>query len=315
MGYMDNDAQLNVPQMSPPGPPSRRERLIAMRAISIPTEIVRRFFQIDGMRKAMLMAFNLFISVIPLSVFAFGFVSRYRSRISLSQVFVEQFRLNGPTAQVVRTAFPPTNNIIQVASVIVIASFAISGFDVASVFQKTFAEAWRVHPLHGWRGPVRGLFWFVLVFATFGFGQLMQRFPSKHGWEAYLITVPIVAAMNYLFWLATPQLLLDKELDRHDLHPGALLGMVASTALWVLSLAILPGWFSWYGKGFGGIGIALALLSWTYVVSIVWVVIVVISAVMWERSATIDEALELSNTDAPLSVPTVRRFPERMEEL
>src|SRR4051812_3224313 len=69
---------------------SRRERFIAMRAISIPTSVVRRFFGIDGIRKAMLMAFNLFISVIPLVIVAFALVSRVRNRISLSQVFIEQ---------------------------------------------------------------------------------------------------------------------------------------------------------------------------------------------------------------------------------
>jgi hypothetical protein len=63
---------------------------------------------------------------------------------------------------------------------------------------------------------------------------------------------------------------------------------------------ILPGWFDWYGRGFGGVGIALALLSWTYVVSIVWVVIVVVSAIMWERSATLDEVIDLSDGNRPL---------------
>ncbi|CAB4802753.1 unannotated protein [freshwater metagenome] len=42
-------------------------------------------------------------------------------------------------------------------------------------------------------------------------------------------------------------------------------------------------------------GIALALLSWTYVVSIVWVAIVVTSAIMWERSAAFDDVLELAD--------------------
>ncbi len=70
-----------------------------------------------------------------------------------------------------------------------------------------------------------------------------------------------------------------------------------STALWILSLAILPGWFSWYGRGFGGVGIALALLSWTYVVSIVWVVTVVIAAVLWERNAPLDDVVDLSTAE------------------
>lgn len=65
----------------------------------------------------------------------------------------------------------------------------------------------------------------------------------------------------------------DKRLPRRKLRPGAILGAVGSTALWALSLVILPSWFSWYGRGFGGIGIALAPLSWIYVISIVWVAI------------------------------------------
>ena len=276
---------------------TRRERLIAMRGISIPASIVRRFFQIDGIRKGMLMAFNLFISIIPLMIIAFALVSRVRNRISLSQVFIEQFHLNGETAAVVRGAFPPTRNVIRVASFIAVGSFALSGFDVASVFQRTFADAWNVKHYRGWRGPVRGGAWFVLVFGTFAFGQILQGLPARHGNWIYVATVPVVMVMNYWFWVMTPRLLLDKPLAHNDLRPGAILGMIGSTALWVLSLVILPGWFSWYGRGFGGVGIALAMLSWTYVVSIVWVVIVVISAIMWERSAPIDEVVDVS--DAP----------------
>ena len=276
-------------------PPSRRERFIALRGISIPTAIIRRFFQIEGIRKGMLMAFNLFISIIPLMIIAFALASRVRNRISLSQVFIEQFHLRGETAVIVRGAFPPTRNVIKVASFIAVGSFALSGFDVASVFQRTFADAWNVKHYKGWRGPVRGGAWFAIVFATFAFGQLLQSVPARHGAWSYIAVVPVVLVMHYWFWLMTPKLLLDKPLDSKDLRPGAILGMIGSTILWVLSLVILPGWFSWYGRGFGGIGIALAMLSWTYVVSIVWVVIVVISAIMWERSAPIDDVVDVSD--------------------
>ena len=287
-----------APQTVPPAAKlTRRKRLVATRAINIPTTIVRRFFRIDGVRKAMLMAFNLFISILPLMIIAFALVSRIRNRISLSQVFVEQFNLKGETAAVVRGAFPPTRNIIKVASVIAIGSFALSGFDVAAVFQRTFADAWNVKHYRGWRGPVRGAIWFILVFTTFAFGQLLQRVPAKHGAWAYALSIPLVLVMHYWFWLVTPRLLLDKQLEERDLRPGAILGMIGSSGLWAMSLVILPGWFSWYGRGFGGVGIALAMLSWTYVVSIVWVVIVVVSAVMWERSAPIEAVNELSDSD------------------
>lgn len=273
-----------------------RERIAANRAISIPTLTVQRFFEIDGMRKSMIVAFNLFICVIPLTVMFFAIISPGRRNLELGQVIVEQFGLHGVTADVVRDAFPPNEGILKVASVIVILSFAISGFDVGSIFEKTFAEAWGVKPYGGWRGPLRGGFWFVLVFASFGVSQVLLRIPARHGRLLFLAVIPVILLMNYLFWLITPMLLLDKPLDRADLRPGAVMGMIGSTVLWRLTAVILPGWFDWYGRGFGGIGIGLAMLSWTYVVAVVWVVIVVASAAYWERTATIDEVVEATVT-------------------
>lgn len=278
---------------------ARRDRIIANRAISVPTLTVKRFFAINGIRKAMLLAFNLFICVIPLVIIAFGLFSNLRRNISLGQVFVEQFHLHGEAERIARRTFPENRSILKVASFIVVGSFAISGFDVASIFEKTFAEAWKVKAYGGIRGALRGAVWFVMVFASFGFSQVLQRIPSRHGAIGYLVTIPIVLLMNYVFWLITPRLLLDKELDWSDLRPGALMGTIATTLLWGLSMIILPSWFDWYGRGFGSIGIALAILAWTYVVSIVWVVIVTAAAAWWERTATVEEVIELEYGDDP----------------
>lgn len=277
---------------------SRVEHILANRAISIPTLTVRRFFDISGVRKANLLAFNLFICVIPLMVLLFAAIATARRHLDLGQIMVEQFRLDGPTADIMRDAFPPNRGILRVASVIVVLSFAISGFDVGSIFEKTFAEAWGVKPYGGWRGAVRGGFWFIMVFASFGLSQFLLGVPVRFGRPYYGAVIPIILVMNYWFWLITPRLLLDKDLDPPDLRPGAVMGMIASTALWRLSAEILPGWFDWYGRGFGGIGIALAMLSWTYVVAIVWVLIAVASSAYWERTATVEEVLEATE-DGP----------------
>jgi len=280
---------------------SRRDQIIAHRAVSIPTLTVQRFFAIEGLRKAQLLAFNLFICVVPMTIITFAAIAPSR-RLALGRVIVEQFQLHGETARVVEQAFPANQSILKVASIIVFASFAISGFDVASIFEKTFAEAWGVPAFKGWRGPARGALWFVLVVATFGISQFIQAIPSRHGRILYAAVVPVILLMNYMFWLVTPRLLLDKRLDPPDLRPGAVMGMIASTVLWRLSAIILPSWFDWYGRGFGAIGIALAMLSWTYVVSIVWVVIVVAAAAYWERTATVEEVLAATD-HGELEVP------------
>src|SRR5258706_161605 len=82
--------------------------------------------------------------------------------------------------------------------------------------------------------PPRGGEWFVMVFATFGFSQFLLGIPARHGRYLYGAVVPVILVMNYLFWLITPRLLLDKHLDRSDLRPGAVMGMIGSTALWRL---------------------------------------------------------------------------------
>ena len=196
--------------------------------------------------------------------------------------------------EIARGTFPDNPSILKVGVVHRRRlRFAISGFDVASIFEKTFAEAWQVKAFGGIRGALRGAVWFSMVFASFGLSQMLQRFPSRHGAIGYLATIPMVLFMNYVFWLVTPRLLLDKELDWSDLRPGAVMGTIASTLLWALSMVILPSWFDWYGRGFGSIGIALAILAWTYVVSIVSVVIVTAAAAWWERTATVEEVIEL----------------------
>lgn len=272
-----------------------RDRIVANRAVSVPVLTFRRFFEIGGLRKASLLAFNLFVCVIPLAIIAFATASSMRRNIDLGDLMVTTFRLRGDTAQTVRDTFASNRSILRVASFIAVVSFGITGFDAAAVFQQTFAEAWRVDPIRGWRGTLRGGAWFVLVFGTFALSQILQRISARHWW-GYLIAVPLVACANFGFWHVTPRLMLARHLDAEDLRPGAVMGMVASTTLWLVSLVILPGWFDWYGRGFGAIGIALALLSWTYVVSIVWVATVVACSAWWERTATIEEVVELSGS-------------------
>ena len=89
----------------------------------------------------------------------------------------------------------------------------------------------------------------------------------------------------------TPRLMLGREFESSALRPGAILGAIVSTAIWLIGRTILPGWFDWYGRGFGPIGIGLALLSWTYVTAISWVVIIVGTWAYWTKTTIVEEQL------------------------
>ena len=270
---------------------AKRDHIMANRALGVPVLTVRRFFAISGTRKASQIAFNLFICVIPVAIMGFALFSIGKRNISLSQVMIEQFRLKGRTADIIRSTFSSNRSIIKVASFITIASFAITGFDVAAATQNTFSEAWETQPIKGWRGALRGAIWFLLVFGQFGLTQMLQYRVGHSGTRLLIGAIPLCFVSSYGLWLVTPRLMLGREFESSALRPGAILGAIVSTAIWLIGRTILPGWFDWYGRGFGPIGIGLALLSWTYVTAISWVVIIVGTWAYWTKTTIVEEQL------------------------
>jgi uncharacterized BrkB/YihY/UPF0761 family membrane protein len=273
---------------------TRRQRILANRAVAIPTLTVRQFFRIDGLRKAALVAFNLFLALVPLTMIAFAFLSSHRRNFGLGEVMVRQFGLHGTAARVVLSTFPANVSVLKVASAITIISFALSGFDVASAIQTTFAEAWDSPVRKGWRSSLRGAGWFVLVFVQFGALHLVHRMASVHGVPALAVTIPFALLTGYLLWLVSPMLMLHQPVRPDSLRPGAVLGAVATAGLWIASRIVLPGWFDWYSRGFGAMGVALALLSWAYVVAIVWVLVIVATWAYWQHTMPEKEIAAIS---------------------
>ena len=275
---------------------TRRDQILATRSIGIPIAIVRRFFKINGIRKSMLIAFNLFICGLPLLMIVFSFLSSHRKNLRLGKVVNETFDLHGATAKVMNDLFASNSSVLGIASIIVVVTLLVSGFDIADAVASAYGEAFQTKKIRGISGQLRGFAWFALAFAHFGLSQFLLRSVSVVGYASWLLAVPVYAWISWYFWLFTPRLMLNRHLDREDLVPGAWMGAIASTVLWIVSVFILKSWFDWYGRGFGGIGIALAMVSWCQIVAMVWVAIICGSGVWWERTAEVDEVIELRDS-------------------
>ena len=100
-----------------------------------------------------------------------------------------------------------------------------------------------------------------------------------------------------MLWLATPHLLLGKDLGGwRGLVPTATCGTVVTVGLRLLSLLLLPRWLCLVGDPFGAIGTSIALV--VQLLATGWVVVAAFGAVYWERIADQDTVIKDKNSTA-----------------
>ena len=270
----------------------RTQRIMTNRELSFVRAVVKRFFEIGGTRQAMLVAFNMFIGFFPLVIFGLAAYARHHPGLSVGQRIVRIVGLDGEAATIVGSAFPSNDRVLLGASLISVLSCALSGLDVAGGVSEAFSRAWNVPSRKGWTSPIRGIGWFGLVMAQFSLILVVTRSSGRSAARQHIVGIPLLLLAVYCFWLMTPRLLLNKPLHRRDLRAGALVGVAGTAFLGLFTQFVLPGWFNSYAEGFGGV--ALAVTSFLYVVGIVWILIVVIGAVIWERNAPLDDVVEFA---------------------
>ncbi|HEY4331281.1 MAG TPA: YhjD/YihY/BrkB family envelope integrity protein [Ilumatobacteraceae bacterium] len=274
---------------------ARTQRILDSRQLSFPRAVVSRFFKIGGTRQAMLVAFNMFIGFFPLVIIGLAVASKRHPSLSIGDRLVRLIGLSGQTADIIRGAFPSTDRVLLSASVITILSLLLTGLDVAGGVSEAFCRAWDVPPRKGWTSPMRGLAWFGLVMVQFFVIVVLTRSHGRTFLVQHLVGLPLLLIVVYRFWLLTPRLLLNKPLPRRDLRASALVGVAGTAFLAVITQFVLPGWFNSYTRGFGSVGVAFAVSSFLYVVGIVWILIVVIGAVVWERRAPIADVIAFND--------------------
>ena len=100
-------------------------------------------------------------------------------------------------------------------------------------------------------------------------------------------------ALTFVLWLATPHLLLGKDLGGwRGLVPTAIAGTSVTVGLRLLSLLLLPRWLDSWAIPFGAIGTSMALLLGVQLLATGWVVVAAaFGAVYWERIADQDTVI------------------------
>jgi len=260
-----------------------RDAALRRRSVVLVAGTVKRFGDADGSVRSSAVAFSLFVSVVPLAMLGYAATSAWWSDERLGSTMSRLFEVDSATARIFDTTFPSADRILAVGSVITLLSLLASGDDAAQSFVRAFCDCWRIDRPQGTRATVRGVAWFGATFAIFCIGQMLFGLPFDPILE-WVVAIGVMAVCNVAFWYATPAILSPQRIERSERVRTGLIGGGISTVMWLAAHFVLPNWFQWYGSAFGGVGVAIAIASWSYVVAVGWVAIAALTGVVHSES-------------------------------
>jgi membrane protein len=224
-----------------------------------------------------------FVALVPLTILLTAYLPPSSGLSNYGDLVARAFTLHGRSAEAIKHAFVLGTASRHAMSIAATAGFLVAGYDLTNALQTTYDRAWGCQSLTGWRSGLRATLWIAMAAL---FQLVMTVLGSMAGpapWsEALLVTLVTIPA-SLVFWLVTPGLLLSRRMGWRHLLPGAIVCTVGLVALQGASSLFLPPTIDQYYRLFGQIGVAVALLFWVWLTSLLWVLGAVLSAVMWER--------------------------------
>jgi hypothetical protein len=275
----------------------RVARVLHARTVSFGVAAVRRFFAIDGLTHAGLLAIELFTTVIPLMIIGFSYAHGFSESANLGDHWADLLGLSGARAQDVHDLFGSASGLRSTWTIVGVAGFLVWGIPMAITVAAMYARAWQREPfgLGGklWRGGV----WFIVYLASQSARSAAMGAGHVGLARAAIVLVDVVVL--WLFWSLTPVLLV-----RHGAHglkalfvagfAGLLIdGVVLTVAARIALPILLGGW-----AGFGPIGVAMTLMTWCGVIGYGWVATACATAILWERAAPLEVVVETNTRDA-----------------
>ena len=261
--------------------PSLQQR----RGIRPAVATTRRFFAIEGLDLGGLIAVELFTTVLPLLLIGYAWLKDFSPQSSVGGLFVQQLGVSGEMVAIIGREFGTAAGLRQVWTVVGVTSFLIWGIPMSLTMARMFAVAWQ-RPQYSigqrlWRGTV----WFVMYLGVAGLTERIMLVSDR------LIAKPglVLAAMvgSTLFWGLSPMLLVPGvPRTRRTLIAAGLAGSIINViilrfAVRLVFPMLLSGW-----QGFGPIGVALTIMTWSGVTGVVWVIVACAGAVFSEPVAS-----------------------------
>lgn len=255
----------------------------------------KRFFSIEGLDLAGLLALELFTTIIPLVLLGYSWASDFNENLSFADFMIKWMDLKGESAVQVQGLFGDSGDLRSTWTILGITGFLLWGLPMSAQVAKTFARAFQRERWPFWTEVGRGAIWFAVLLVS----QILTVAVTRGlGWHGPLNIVAWIPP--FILWSASPFILVRNGSAgwRHLAWCG-----LAGLILDVLGVRVTLRWFfpklleGW--TSFGPIGVAMAIMTTCTVIAVLWVVTACLGAVLWERNAPAETVIESQRSSDP----------------
>lgn len=234
---------------------------------TLPGRLVQRFVAASGYDRALALATQAFVGLVPAAMLAAGLLSGdprsglewLESRLQLGEQTTQALAAIGDLAPV---QSPPS---VAFAAVLVL----VTGLGFARTLQRVYVAAWALRPL-GLRGYLQGVVG-VLVLV----GGIAAGIAWRHGHPS---SAPGQLIAMTVLWLPVQRLLLGDRVTLRQLLPGAVLISVGQGLLTLFGGPFLHRAVIEQAERYGAIGVAFVIVTWLLMLSYLLVGAAVFSA-------------------------------------
>lgn len=266
---------------------------------------VRRFMDMTGIDRSMVLASQAFTSLIPLLILIAAWAPASEEDV-IAESIIGKFHLEGDAASAVTQLFAVPEGATGTVSTFSALLLLVSGTSFTRRFQRMYRAAYEKRKAGIRSGVYSTLGLFVLlveVFVLYGVRAVVAHLPLS-----WLFTLPFAIVTGTVLWTSIPYLLLNREVHWRRLAFGGFVSAVATAIYSVISTIYMPDTLERYTQEFGLFGVTIALIGWLLAIAFILVGAAAVGAQFdfclapWARY--LKTRFKLEDPDLPRPEPT-----------
>jgi membrane protein len=225
--------------------------------------------------RALTIAGKAFIALVPL-VIVLASLAGKAGGLTIGEWVIARFNLTGASADAVRSLFGRPPSVSGSLTLLSVVTVLVSASSFARSIQRTYELAWNL-PARGLRRSVDGIqgacvLLGALIALAF-LASLVEDLPAGPVVSAVAQTCVAIPG----WWLAG-RLLLNRRVSWRMLLPGAVVSALGNVLVSTAGAVYVPHLIERNTERYGVIGVAIALISWLVVLSVLIVASAVVGA-------------------------------------